>query len=115
MKFSDFAQSAYFKAADFATPRVLTIQSAAPETLPDGKVKLALLFAGEQKKLVLNATNGATLCQLYGENVEACFGKPIECYAEKTTGPSGGIVDGIRLRQPQQPAQQAEQPAIWGQ
>ena len=98
MKFSDFAQSAYFKAADFATPRVLTIQSAAPETLPDGKVKLALLFAGEQKKLLLNATNSATLGQLYGENVEACFGKHIECYTEKTTGPSGGIVDGIRLR-----------------
>ena len=110
MKFSDYTNAAYFKAADFPAPRVLTIQGAAPETLQDGKTKLALSFAEEQKLLVLNATNSATLVQLYGENVEGCYGKAIELYTEKTSSPNG-IVDGIRLRQP---AQQS-QPGQWQQ
>ena len=58
--------SAYFKAADFAAPRVLTIQGCAMESLQNNESKPALQFIGEQKKLILNKTNTQMLISIYG-------------------------------------------------
>ena len=104
--------SNYFRAADFAVPRLLTITGLGVEQMPDGVKKPALFLAGESQKLVLNKTNTQLLMAAFGRETNNWAGRAIECYAEKVPM-QGRIVDSIRIRAGQQiqPQQAPVQPA----
>ena len=97
----------FFKAADFPAPRILTVQGCGIESLPGGESKPALMFLGEQQKLILNKTNTQMMIGLYGAETDNWAGKPIEIYPDKVPM-QGRIVDAIRIRQPQQVRQPME-------
>src|SRR5688500_15027782 len=58
-------------------------------------------FAGRDKKLALNKTNGKAIATLYGSNTDDWVGKPIAIYAT-TTEYNGEQRECIRVR-PQRP------------
>lgn len=68
-----------------------------------------LSFVGKKKKLVLNATNGATIAEMYGFDTRAWVGKKIVLYPT-TTKFGKKVVPCIRVR-PQPPAANARDTA----
>lgn len=59
--------------------------------------KLLLYFKGKQKPLACNVTNGGTIAQLYGKNVDSWVGKSITIFPTTTTF-GKDTVDCIRVR-----------------
>ena len=65
--------------------------------------KPILYFAGKQKGMVCNKTNGRTIASLYGPKVESWAGKRITLFTSTARDPSSGSeVECIRVR-PQVP------------
>ena len=57
MNINDAFPGKYFKAADVAQPRILTIANVAIEQMQDGTQKPAISFNESQQLFVLNKTN----------------------------------------------------------
>ena len=126
MKISSvYSSGDHLKAADLqGQPRQLTITGWREEEFErqdGGKTKkLVLSFAGTERTLVVNKTNGAVLVQISGDETDNLLGKQIELRSEKVMY-AGNFVDGIRIypvaqaaasAQPAQPAAPATpQPA----
>lgn len=71
--------------------------------------KLALSFAGKEKKLVLNKTNTGRIADAYGNESDDWSGKTIILYEEKVEF-NGALVPAIRVRVPKPEAMDDEIP-----
>jgi hypothetical protein len=90
--------SDYLKAADFPSPRVLTIRGIGVEEIGDEKTaKPVLHFMEEQRGLVLNKTNSGLIAHSLGNETDAWIGRQLELYKEPVSF-QGRIVDAIRVR-----------------
>lgn len=71
--------------------------------------KLALSFAGKEKKLVLNKTNTGRIADAYGTDSDGWLDQPIILYEEKVEF-NGSLVPAIRVRVPKPEAMDDEIP-----
>lgn len=86
----------FLKAADLSLGTMkLTIASARQDNL-GGKQKIILAFSDDDRELVVNATNGAILAKLYGDDTDAWIGKQITL-AKTQVKFKGQLVDGITV------------------
>lgn len=84
-----------------------TIKEFAKENLgKDGEheMKWILYFEEMEKGLALNATNGKTICKLYGDEMDEWVGKRVTLYAKDDIEFGGELVSGIRVR-PKKPVE----------
>jgi hypothetical protein len=96
--------SKYLKTVDLQGRSVrVVIRSFEIEEIGDER-KPCLYFQGKDRRLVLNRTNADAIVASYGSETNEWIGKPIELYPDKTRF-AGKMVDCIRVRAPEQPAQ----------
>lgn len=62
----------------------------------EAETKPIMSFKGQEKKLVLNKTNGSAIAYLYGEDADAWIGETI-FIKRATTDFAGKIVDCVRV------------------
>ena len=97
MNLDDIYQSSTIKAQDLKGREVtLTINGFQAVDFDEGK-KLVLSFAETEKTLVCNKTNGTTIGQLYGSNVDSWIGKRITLFPTQTDW-AGSQVACIRVK-----------------
>jgi hypothetical protein len=102
--------SDYLKAADFPTPKVLTIRGIGVEEIGDEKTaKPVLHFMEETRGLVLNKTNSGLIAHSMGNETDAWVGRQLELYKEPVSF-QGRIVDAIRVRVQAAPVAQPAPP-----
>lgn len=105
MKFSEaFAvESKYVKSDDLKGRRVpVVIESYRHEVIGNGddaKRKMILYFQGKTKGMVCNATNGAKIADMYGEDMDEWIGREIVLVVERVPF-AGKMVPGIRVHAP---------------
>lgn len=112
MNFNDMFPSQYFKAADVTTPLRLVIENVDMADLLDGKRKPCLWFAGQEKGLIINITNGLVLKDGYGPDSLGWLGKPVELHCVSTLF-KGAPVPSIRVRVPVRASGKQPQAAVW--
>lgn len=86
---------------DEAADTVVTIDSFKYEEVGQGeqkKEKWVLYFSELDKGLVLNSTNGKTICKLYGEEMDEWVGKKLSLYVKDDVEFAGELVSAIRVR-----------------
>ena len=68
-------------------------------------------FAGLDKRLALNKTNGKAIAKMYGKNADEWAGKFVALFVTTTENPDGEQVDCIRIRNkiPEQRAKNGKQ------
>ena len=93
----------YLKHQELATDQdtIVTIRGYQKDKLEkDGKVdtKWILLFNELDKGLALNATNGKTLCKLFGDEMDDWTGNKIALYIKDDVEFGGEMVSAIRVR-----------------
>jgi hypothetical protein len=98
-----YGNSKYLKKEDFPSPKVLTIEDPREEPIAalggDSKTKLVIYFEEVERGLVLNMTNGDTLCAISGsEDPAKWIGLKVEAYCDKSVRYAGKTIGGIRLR-----------------
>ena len=104
------SNSNWLKSADLqGTVQRVTIENAEEGRVGD-KSQIILSFTGKTKKLGLNVTNARTIAEAFGPIVENWIGGTIELFSMKVDY-QGKLVDGIRIRIPQQRSQQQPIPA----
>ena len=102
--------SKWLRAADIGGRTVkVEIHSVDMEQFQDGTSKPAVYFKNKDKALILNKTNATTIAASYGNDTDAWAGKPLELFSMKVQGPSG-LVDGLRVRVPDEPKPAQPQP-----
>ena len=111
VKASDFFGSDYMKAGHFTKPKLLEITKVAIELLQGDadKTRPVVYFGGEDRGLVLNATNCNTLAEYLGDDFEDWPGNKAVVFPT-TCDFHGKQVDCLRVRKPknQPPAVQEE-------
>lgn len=113
MRFSEQFPSKYLRAADLqgSRPKV-TIARIESENMGDDGMRPVVYFRGKEKGLVLNKTNGTTLSDAFGDEMDDCLGKTIELYTTKVDY-QGRRVEAIRIDVPRAaPAKTIRQPQI---
>jgi hypothetical protein len=60
--------------------------------------KPILAFRGTEKRLIVNATIGATIAGMYGPQTEDWVGKRVTLYATQCSSKGGQMVDCVRVR-----------------
>jgi hypothetical protein len=65
----------------------------------DGDEKTVLKLAGQPKDFVLNTTNGGTIADAYGDEINDWIGKEITLYQDRCSM-KGRMVDCVRVRIP---------------
>lgn len=88
-------------------PRVVTITEVKElvsknSRTGDSKKQLLITLAEAEKPWATNVTNCDTIEQLYGPSPRGWIGKRIELYPTKTRGPTGAMVDCMRVK-PEKP------------
>jgi hypothetical protein len=97
--------SQYLKAADIPERSEvdLTLAKVQVEEIEDGngkrEAKPVLYFAGKEKGIVLNLTNGQVLISAFGDDTDAYPGKSVVLYRTETQF-QGKMVPCLRLRVP---------------
>ena len=97
---------AFLSKADVIPPVTWTVSNASEQivTTPGKQpaTKLILYFQESTKKgLVVNATNGDTLCAMTGsEDPERWVGTRVEIYVDEAVKYAGKTTGGIRVRKP---------------
>lgn len=94
--------SGYLKKEDFPSPALLTITSLEVIDL-GGEEKVVMSFHEVNKPMILNKSNGETLCQLFGNDTDGIVGNTIVVYADPNIMFGGKRVGGLRLRAPKKP------------
>lgn len=114
MNINKLFPSKYLKSDDFDQgERTMTMSHVDVESMQQsGEEKPCLYFIEEERGMVLNRTNAATIEGLYGGETSAWDGKPIAVY-RATTNFSGRRVPCIRVKAPAgaPPAAPSPQPA----
>jgi len=74
--------------------------------------QIVLSFHGAEKQLGLNVTNARMIASMHGDETDGWIGKEIILFPTKTNGPTGGLVDCIRVEyaEPPKPAKRAAKP-----
>lgn len=106
MNVIDFYQteSKWLKASDLKNKEgkpikaKLTISTIELAEFKDGQKKLAVLFQGKEKGLILNKTNAALIAEQHGPNSDGWPGKEVSIYPT-TTDFGGERVECIRVEQ----------------
>jgi hypothetical protein len=96
---------AFLSKADVTPPQTWTLTQVAEQSVAapgkPAKTKLVLYFDGTPKGLILNMSNGDTLCELTGsEDPLKWPGTSVELYVDDAVIYAGKRVGGIRLRKP---------------
>ncbi len=108
MKISSAYPSSYIRASDLNTkPWSLTIRNCVFKELSQGndkEQKPILDFEETEKRLVLIKTNANVIADAYGDETADWVGKPIGLYRARVEF-KGNLVDGIRVRIPEEPSQ----------
>ena len=100
VNFHDVFPSKYLKAGDLDGKTVpVTISHIEMQEVGQGDVKPVMFFAGKEKGLVLNKTNGGVIAHRLGPEMDNWKDSVVEIYPD-TTMFSGKVVDCIRLRFP---------------
>ena len=102
--------SSYLKAADLQGRAVrVQIADCVIQPLDDGDKPL-LTFAGKDRGLILNKTNGGLLAAALGDETDHWRGKTVEIYPDRVMF-QGRMVECIRVRVPQDSPAPAMAPA----
>jgi hypothetical protein len=102
MNINELYPSAYIKAQDVETPKLVTINSLeVNRKMNDGEHKHVLSFAEIEQELVLNKTNTGLIASIHGQNTQDWVGKQIVLFKDKTSL-QGKVVDCVRVRAPKQ-------------
>lgn len=97
MNINDAFPSTYLKTADLQGKTVsVTISDCKMEQLGE-EFKPVLFFAGTDKGMVLNKTNGMALSAAFGADTTDWVGKKIELFSMPVQY-QGQIVDGLRIK-----------------
>ena len=97
MDLNDIFQSSTLKAQDLKGREVtVTINGYQAVDFDDGK-KLVLNFAESERTLVCNKTNGTTIAELHGTNLDSWIGKRITLFPTQTDF-NGRQVQCIRVK-----------------
>jgi hypothetical protein len=105
MKYSDYRDSKYLRAADLDIDeqRLLVITKIGEEAMIDGEKKLVAYFREEDKGLVLNRINSEMLEMLSGsDDPRDAQGLPIVLIRTNVEF-KGKIVPALRIRRPPKP------------
>lgn len=97
MNINDAFPGKYFKAADVAEPKTLTITGVGMEQLQDGTQKPAVYFQESQQAFVLNKTNANFMSQAFGAQTEGWTGKQVVLYKDQAAF-QGRMVDCVRVK-----------------
>lgn len=102
---SEMLPSSYLKKEDCDTAILVTISEIKQENLAmEGKppqMKWVMMFAEQEKGIVLNSTNiqlAAQICS--SQNTDDWIGKKIVLYSDPNISFGGKLVGGIRIRAP---------------
>ena len=111
MKLNEAFPGKFLKAADLGgSDRLMSIAGYSMESIEADKPdKPVLTFTGTDQSLVLNKTNGNTIAEFLGDDLDDWIGKQVVLYPAKA-GFQGKMVDCIRVRQPKQGAAVKEEP-----
>ena len=102
MNIKNLFPSAYLRASDVETPRLVTIQALERDRkMNSGELKHVLSFVECDQELVLNKTNCNSIAQMYGDETDNWIGKQI-VLIQSTTDMQGQTKDCIRIRAPKQ-------------
>jgi hypothetical protein len=108
MNINSAFSSNYLRAVDIKGQDVrVTIESFKIESIGQGseaKELPVLRFKGKAAGFVLNKTNANIIQVAFGDETDDWTGKQVELYVTQV-GYKGEMVDGIRCKVPQQPAQ----------
>jgi hypothetical protein len=102
MKFSEEFPSKYLKAADIQSlgpPVRVTMTNVEKETTARGDKVLVLFFAELEKGMLLKKLNAKVIERLYGDDMEAWEGQPIDLVVREQEF-AGEIYDVIRVQPP---------------
>jgi hypothetical protein len=103
-----YGQSAYMKAEDWVGKSTTTSIEAVEDVEFEKGLKPVLRLRGQEKGLVLNATNFDILADAFGSNPSKWPGRTIVLKGEKVPF-KGKRIDSIRVSVPEQPKQQTKQ------
>jgi hypothetical protein len=103
-----YGQSAYMKAEDWVGKSTTTYIEAVEDVEFEKGLKPVLRLRGQEKGLVLNATNFDILADAFGNNPTKWPGHTIVLKGEKVPF-KGKRIDSIRVSVPEQPKQQTKQ------
>ena len=94
--YDDFP-GAFFKATELTGKRLaVTITCVEKQEMSDGRVKPVLRFKEDERGLVLNVENRATLADRFGRETKGWAGKKVTLIARPVQGPNGPC-QGIRF------------------
>ena len=97
----------YLQKADFAQPKLVTVDTVAMENVAldsqPADMKPVLYFKGSPKGMILNKTNANICTALWGNMTENWTGRQIVAYDDVTIQYQGKLEGGIRLRPNQEP------------
>jgi hypothetical protein len=115
MKASQMVPRNYLAKEDFPAPRLLTIASYQKEKVPrpneTPETRWVLYFAGEDRGLVLNATNVRAVVEALGtDETDQWIGRQIVAFHDPNVEFGGRRVGGVRLRAPKGRAAAAPPP-----
>ena len=109
MRMSNAFPSAFLKAADLMQSPgqsvTVSINGCQLEKVGEGELPV-VRFAGKDAGLVLNKTNSNVMVDAFGDDTDGWLGRVMEVYATKVQY-KGDMVDGLRVRIPQQNEQKA--------
>jgi hypothetical protein len=100
-----YGDGQFLKKQDVSPPQMWVITDVREQVVTaPGKPatdKLVLFFDGTKKGLVLNMSNGDTLCNITGaDDPEEWIGERVELYVDDNVTYAGKKVGGVRLRKP---------------
>lgn len=96
-----FTEGKYLKHQELNGDTLMTIKEVKRETLEgEGgeQEKWVVYFEETKKGLALNATNGKTLCKLFGDEMDHWVGKQITLFVKEDVEFAGELVSAIRVR-----------------
>ena len=94
--YDDFP-GAFFKATELIGKRLtVTIAGVEKQEMSDGRVKPVLRFEEDERGLVLNVENRATLADRFGRETKGWVGKKVTLITRSVQGPNGPC-QGIRF------------------
>ena len=100
----DMFPSRFFKAIDLEGDTILKIQNVALEPVgQEQDDKPVVSFVGQDKKLILNVTNGGIIADAFGDNADDWVGRMVCLYPTKAQFGSK-MVDAIRVKVPEENA-----------
>ena len=107
-KWSDQVQSDYLKASDLNGHSVKVTIARTEFGKIGSDEKWIVFFAGKQRGLALNKTNGSVLAEAFGDEMDNWVGREIEIYPDKTQY-EGRLVACLRVRVPAPPVPEGEE------